>query len=65
MTSAHETIRITETPIRRRPDGSIDTAFHMARGRDARSRTVCRGRNTLIRIAAVALVARRLRHASA
>jgi len=27
----------TETEIRRRPDGSIDTAFYMAKGRAARS----------------------------
>ena len=29
----------TDTPIRRRPDGSIDTAFYMARGRRQRSET--------------------------
>ncbi|MDF0594516.1 hypothetical protein [Psychromarinibacter halotolerans] len=27
-----------QTEIRRRPDGSIDTAYHMAQGRIARSR---------------------------
>jgi len=27
----------TETEIRRRQDGSIDTAYYMAKGRDARS----------------------------
>lgn len=26
-----------DTPIRRRPDGSIDTAHYMARGREARA----------------------------
>ena len=29
----------TDTPIRRRPDGSIDTAYYMARGRRQRSET--------------------------
>lgn len=28
---------ITETPIRHRPDGSIDTAYYMAHGRRLRS----------------------------
>ena len=31
--------RDTDTPIRRRPDGSIDTAYYMARGRRQRSET--------------------------
>ncbi|WP_343080171.1 hypothetical protein [Ostreiculturibacter nitratireducens] len=37
-----------ETPIRTRPDGSIDTAYYMARGRLARSEQAHRLARSLV-----------------
>jgi len=48
----------TETPIRHRPDGSIDTAFYLAHGRRLRARAAHAGLCGLLR----ALCRARRRH---